>query len=109
MNDISKEVAFVRVCYKLPEAADSKLIEKSVSEMETFDKVSADVRFAVSVSVSVVGFDQNMKNSKFKGDWSNADIKSIAQNAKGSDTNGARSEFIQLIDIMNTIKPTSGI
>lgn len=100
----SDEVAFVRVRYKLPDEKTSHLIEQSVTDETPLEETSEDVRF----SIAVAGFAQNLKNSKFKGTWSNDEIKAFAKKARGDDDFGYRSEFIQLIDAAKTAKTQQG-
>lgn len=101
----SDETAFVRVRYKLPEGKESKLIEQPVISETALDDTSDDVRF----SIAVAGFGQNLKNNKYRGNWSYNDIKAFAKSARGEDDNGYRSEFIGLIDAMKTIKTEPNI
>ena len=101
----SDETAFVRVRYKLPEEKESKLIEQPVISETALDDTSDDVRF----SIAVAGFGQNLKNNKYRGNWSYNDIKAFAKSARGEDDNGYRSEFIGLIDAMKTIKTEPNI
>lgn len=100
----SDEVAFVRVRYKLPDEKTALLIEQSVTGETPLDATSDDVRF----SIAVAGFAQNLKNSKFKGNWSNNNIKAFAKKARGDDDYGYRSEFIQLIEAAKTAKTQQG-
>lgn len=99
-TDVSDETAFVRVRYKLPEEKESKLIEQPVIAHTDLNKTSDDVRF----SIAVAGFGQNLKDSKFRGDWSYDDIKALAKSARGDDDNGYRGEFIGLINSAKSVK-----
>ena len=99
----SDEYAFVKVRYKLPNETTSLLIEQPVKETIALDKTSDDVRF----SIAVAGFAQNLKDSKFKGEWSYTDIQAFAKNARGEDENGYRNEFIELIDLSKVTTPTT--
>ena len=99
----SNEYAFVKVRYKLPNETTSLLIEQPVKETIALDKTSDDVRF----SIAVAGFAQNLKDSKFKGEWSYTDIQAFAKNARGEDENGYRNEFIELIDLSKVTTPTT--
>ncbi len=99
----SDEYAFVKVRYKLPNETTSLLIEQPVKETIALDKTSDDVRF----SIAVTGFAQNLKDSKFKGEWSYTDIQAFAKNARGEDENGYRNEFIELIDLSKVTTPTT--
>lgn len=97
----SDEYAFVKVRYKLPNETTSLLIEQPVKEPIAIDQTSDDVRF----SIAVAGFAQNLKDSKFKGEWGYTDIQTFAKNARGEDENGYRNEFVELIDLSKVITP----
>ena len=71
--------------------------------MIALDKTSDDVRF----SIAVAGFAQNLKDSKFKGEWSYDEIISFAKEARGADEHGYRNEFIELIDLSKVTTPTT--
>ena len=103
-TDVSDETAFVRVRYKLPEEKESKLIEQPIIAHTNLDNTSDDVRF----SIAVAGFGQNLKDSKFRGDWSYDDIKALAKSARGDDDNGYRGEFIGLINLAKSAKTEPG-
>ena len=103
-TDVSDETAFVRVRYKLPEEKESKLIEQPVIAHTNLDNTSDDVRF----SIAVAGFGQNLKDSKFRGNWSYDDIKALAKSARGDDDNGYRGEFIGLINSAKSTKTEPG-
>lgn len=103
-TNVSNETAFVRVRYKLPEEKESKLIEQPVIDEIALSETSDDVRF----SIAVAGFGQNLKDSKFRGDWSYDDIKALAKSARGDDDNGYRGEFIGLINSAKSAKTEQG-
>ena len=103
-TNVSNETAFVRVRYKLPEEKESKLIEQPVIDEIALSETSDDVRF----SIAVAGFGQNLKDSKFRGDWSYDDIKELAKSARGDDDNGYRGEFIGLINSAKSAKTEQG-
>jgi Ca-activated chloride channel family protein len=93
--NLSQEIANVKLRYKRPDQDNSALLSKTVSidEILTFESQSDDFRFATAVA----SFAQILKNSKYTGDLSFAQVLSIATSAKGIDHFGYRSEFIQLV------------
>ena len=99
----SNEYAFVKIRYKLPNEKTSLLIEQPVKETVALNNTSDDVRF----SIAVAGFAQNLKDSKFKGEWSYDEIISFAKEARGADEHGYRNEFIELIDLTKVTTPTT--
>ena len=103
-TNVSDETAFVRVRYKLPEEKESKLIEQPVIDEIALSETSDDVRF----SIAVAGFGQNLKDSKFRGDWSYDAVKKLAKSARGDDDNGYRGEFIGLINSAKSAKTEQG-
>ena len=59
----------------------------------TFSKASADFRFAASVAE----FGMILRNSPYRGNATVGEVIENAQASRGSDKNGYRQEFIQLV------------
>ncbi len=92
----SSDLLTVKLRYKEPKEDKSKLIEMPVSDQATaFTSASEDFRFAASV----VSFGMILRDSKFKGSSSIDKVLEWARNAKGSDAQGYRSEFIRLVSL----------
>lgn len=106
--NFGSEYAFLKIRYKLPDEDTSHLITTPVDMNHTqllngqacpaltaceSNKASDDVRF----SVAVAGFGQLLKGGKYTGKLTYDDVLSAAQDAKGKDEYGYRSEFIQLV------------
>ncbi len=92
----SDEIGFLKMRYKAPDGDVSKLIETPITTalaVDSIDKASDDSRWAAAVAA----FAQKLKGSNY-GDMSYAQIKALAQGARGSDENGYRAEFMQLIN-----------
>lgn len=90
------EIGFLKMRYKAPDGDTSKLIETPITKalaVDSLDKASVDSRWAAAVAA----FGQKLKGSNY-GDMSYADIKALAQAARGSDENGYRAEFMQLLN-----------
>ncbi len=90
------EIGFLKMRYKAPEGDVSKLIETPITKalaVDSLDKASVDSRWAAAVAA----FGQKLKGSNY-GDMSYADIKALAQGARGTDENGYRAEFMQLLN-----------
>lgn len=86
----------VKLRYKDPKEDNSKLIEVQVPNKATaFASSSEDFRFAASVA----SFGMLLRDSKFKGQTSITKITEWATNAKGSDKEGYRAEFIKLLGL----------
>jgi Ca-activated chloride channel family protein len=97
------EIGFLKMRYKLPDEETSKLIEQAIGKdqaVTSLAEASEDSRFAAAVAA----FGQKLKGSNY-GEVSWADIRSLAQGARGADENGYRAEFMQLIDMAKSLVP----
>ena len=91
------EFGFLKLRYKEPNADTSKLIEVPIGKdlaVANLDAAGADQRWAAAVAA----FGQKLKGSNY-GDMSWADIRKLAQGARGEDEAGYRAEFMGLIDM----------
>ncbi|MGQ4274413.1 vWA domain-containing protein [Terrihabitans sp. B22-R8] len=91
------EYGFLKIRYKAPDGDVSTLIETPISvagEAESIGAATDDTRFAVAVAA----FGQKLRKSAYldRMDW--AEIRALAQSARGEDPTGRRAEFLQLID-----------
>ncbi|HEX4998048.1 MAG TPA: von Willebrand factor type A domain-containing protein [Terriglobia bacterium] len=90
----SNEMLNLKIRYKEPEAATSKLIEfPLVDRGQAFAAASADFRFASAVAA----FGMILRDSPYKGTATWELVRSIAENSRAGDRTGARDEFIQLV------------
>jgi len=100
--DISHaEYGFLKLRYKLPDENKSKLIETPVRIENTLTEVTnvpGDVRFATAVAA----YGQLLRGGKYTGSYSYDDVIKLALSAKGKDTYGYRSEFINLVRLAGT-------
>jgi Ca-activated chloride channel family protein len=90
------EIGFLKMRYKAPEGDVSKLIETPITKalaVPSLDQASTDSRWAAAVAA----FGQKLKGSNY-GDMSYAEIKALAQGARGTDENGYRAEFMQMLN-----------
>lgn len=97
------EIGFLKMRYKLPDEETSKLIEQAIGKdqaVSSLSEASEDSRFAAAVAA----FGQKLKGSNY-GEMSWADIRALAQGARGADENGYRAEFMQLIDMARSLAP----
>ncbi len=93
---LPKEIAFLKVRYKDPEANSSKLLEFPIERERikgSANEASKDFQFAAAVSY----FGALLRKSQFAGEYSYADVAKLAEGAKGEDANGYRREFIELV------------
>jgi Ca-activated chloride channel family protein len=100
----SDEYGFLKLRYKLPEEETSRLIEAPITRDLADDSLAAaseDARWAAAVAA----FGQRLKGSRYGGDMSWEEIRTLARGARGADENGYRAEFLQLIDVAAALAP----
>ncbi|AZF02977.1 VWA domain-containing protein [Pseudomonas sp. R5-89-07] len=96
----STELAMVRVRYKPAAGGDSRLIERAVEP--TTAKPSDDLRF----SAAVAAFAQQLKgDGRYTGSMNLQDTAALARSARGDDPFGLRNEFVQLVELAQSLKP----
>ncbi len=91
------ELAFLKLRYKLPGQSTSNLITTPVLNTPV-DQVTQDVIF----STAVASFGQLLRGDTRLGDWGFDDVLRLAQQGKGEDLFGYRSEFIRLVRLAET-------
>ena len=97
------EFGFLKLRYKELNSDTSKLIEVPIGKdlaVASLDAASADDRWAAAVAA----FGQKLKGSNY-GDMSWADIRKLAQGARGEDEAGYRAEFMGMIDMAAVLRP----
>ncbi|MDR1123902.1 MAG: VWA domain-containing protein [Elusimicrobiota bacterium] len=96
------EVLTLKLRYKEPSSDTSKLMESILGQnaYKPFKASSDDMRFAVSVA----WFAQILKDSPFKGGATVDGIIKTARQAKGSDDEGYRADFIKMAEMYKLIK-----
>ena len=101
------EIAWLRLRYKAPEGAASKLVERPISKGEAtpIAKASDDLRFAAAVAA----FAQQLRDAKYTGDFSLADSARLARGAKGEDPFGLRGEFVQLVELAQSLQTPQNV
>ncbi|SDQ70754.1 Ca-activated chloride channel family protein [Pseudomonas grimontii] len=96
----SDELAMLRVRYKLATGGDSRLIERPIRHETT--QASDDLRF----SAAVAAFAQQLKgDGRYTGSMSLKDTAALARSARGDDPFGLRNEFVQLVELAQSLKP----
>lgn len=90
----SGEMLTVKLRYKEPTGNKSKLITRGLSDNPMgFNVRSDNFRFAAAVAE----FGMILRNSSFKQNANFEQVISLAENAKGKDKEGYRSEFLSLV------------
>ena len=100
-NVISKEnkneIAFLKIRYKKPDAATSKLLQWPImkNNIKSLEEVSSEFKFAASVAA----FGQLLRKGTYLKSFSYDDVLTLARNTKGEDSYGYRGEFLQLVSL----------
>ena len=95
-NPSTRELGFVKIRYKLPNSDTSRLITTPINrslEVASFDAAPRDARFATAVAA----FAELLRGGRYNGTLSYDDVVRMANNARGPDEYGYRSEFVQLV------------
>ncbi|TWC72835.1 Ca-activated chloride channel family protein [Pseudomonas sp. SJZ103] len=96
----ANELAMLRVRYKPATGGDSRLIERPIRPETT--QASDDLRF----SAAVAAFAQQLKgDGRYTGSMSLKDTAALARSARGDDPFGLRNEFVQLVELAQSLKP----
>ncbi len=98
----AEELAMLRVRYKAPKGGNSRLIERPISAQQPAElaKASPDLRFAAAVAA----FAQQLKDGRYTADFSLADTATLARGARGDDPYGLRGEFVQLVELAQSLQ-----
>jgi Ca-activated chloride channel family protein len=96
------ELAWLRIRYKAPGQDVSKLLEQAIQAdtAVALNQASEDLRFAAAVAA----FAQQLKGETYTGRFSLADSAELARNAKGDDRFGLRGEFVQLVELAQSLQ-----
>jgi len=97
----SGELAMLRVRYQQPEGGKSLLIERPITNQVA--PASEDLRFAAAVAA----FSQQLKDGRYTGDFSLKDTEALARGARGDDRFGLRNEFVQLVELAQSLRTSS--
>lgn len=95
----SDELAMLRVRYKPATGGSSQLIERPIANQAA--PASDDLRF----SSAVAAFAQQLKgDGRYTGSMSLQDTAALARSARGNDPFGLRNEFVQLVELAQSLK-----
>ncbi|QQZ42332.1 VWA domain-containing protein [Pseudomonas sp. SK3(2021)] len=97
------ELAMLRVRYQAPQGGGSRLIERPILASRQQGKLaqaSDDLRFAAAVAA----FAQQLKDGRYTGDFGLKDTLALARGAKGDDRFGLRGEFVQLVELAQSLQ-----
>jgi len=94
------EMMTLKMRYKQPDDSISKLMTVAIlDEQKQLQSTSTNFRFAAAVAE----FGMMLRNSSFKQQASYKEVVSLAENALGTDKEGYRKEFLQLVKNANSI------
>jgi len=97
----SNEMLTVKLRYKKPDENTSELIERAVTDTNgTFENAPVDLKFAAAVAE----FGMILRDSEHKGNGTIGAVLEWAQEGKGSDSNGYRAGFIELVRKAQALK-----
>jgi Ca-activated chloride channel family protein len=102
--DKGGEIAFLKIRYKLPGTATSKLMERPIGDADR-PATLAEAPEATRWALAVAAYGQHLRGDPYMAasfDW-NA-ILSLAQGARGADPYGLRAEFVKLVRDAETAK-----
>jgi Ca-activated chloride channel family protein len=100
----SKELLTLKLRYKKPDGAKSRLIESAlVDKSIELAKSSENFKF----SAAVAGFGMLLRDSEFKGDTDFDSILKLAQAGRGPDRHGYRAEFIKMVEMCRLLTQVS--
>jgi Ca-activated chloride channel family protein len=96
----SGEVVTIRVRYKEPKNDASKLLSVAVKDAgSSFDKASADFRFAASAAA----FGMVLRDSPYKGNATYASVRNMAEQAPTERKDPHQEEFLKLVSMAETL------
>jgi Ca-activated chloride channel homolog len=100
----SGEIGFLRLRYKLPSDATSRLIERPITSRNQVDTLS-DAPEATRFAIAVAAYGQLLRQDPWMGTtFTFKDAADLAATAKGPDTFGLRGEFIDLVRKAETLE-----
>ncbi|MBW8686544.1 YfbK domain-containing protein [Chitinophaga rhizophila] len=105
VGDNSPEVLTVKMRYKTPESSKSQLVTQVLLwKQQDIKDAPEDFRMATAVA----DFGLLLRNSEHKGKATYEQVLKIAGSARGSDEEGYRAEFIQLVKKAQLISNNHG-
>ncbi len=94
ISSAGKELMTIKLRFKKPDGDKSRLLEHPVADAhKNWRDASENFRFAAAVA----GYGMLLRNSEFKGNLNYLTIQQMAKTALGTDKEGYRKEFLQLV------------
>jgi Ca-activated chloride channel homolog len=104
IQDSTGEYAFVKIRYKLPSEATSRLVTQAATEANAVADIAQapeDVRFGIAVSA----FGQKLRDEDATANYALAEVEKLAASGKGTDAFGYRGEFLKLVRLAAGLVP----
>ena len=102
----SSELAHLRLRYKAPGGAKSKLIEQVISTKDIETQLS-NMSDRYKFSAAVASFGQLLRGGKHTHDFDFDDVLTLARKSRGDDDFGYRGEFISLVNLASSLSSTA--
>ena len=102
------ELALLRIRYKALQQSSSKLLEIPIEAQHNTPAIaqaSEDLRFAAAVAA----FAQQLKGARYTGAFDLAASAELARSGKGEDRFGLRGEFVQLVELAQSLQTPSSL
>jgi Ca-activated chloride channel family protein len=103
----ASEYGFVKIRYKLPKSDRSNLISTPINravEYRRFEEAPRDARFATGVAA----FAELLRGGKYNGGMDYDRVLAIVGGARGEDSFGYRSEFVELVRAAKSARSMQG-
>lgn len=100
-TDISNELAYLKLRYKLPGLTKSVLIEQVITSDAS---AQADLLSQAKFAAAVAGFSQLLKGGTFTQNWDMHDALELAIQNRGDDIYGYRAELVQLMRLADSVQ-----
>lgn len=101
------ELAYLKIRYKLPGQAASKLMERPITQRDVYPTIQAAPE-AARWALAVAAFGQMLKaDTRIDPGYGWPQVASLAQGARGEDPYGLRAEFVQLVRAAGDTKTAS--
>jgi Ca-activated chloride channel family protein len=92
----TSELAFLKLCYKLPGTAESRLITRPLTTDQVIGELG-DTSDNYRFSAAVAGFGQLLRGGEYTGAFDLGAAGRLAASARGQDVYGYRGEFLGLV------------
>jgi Ca-activated chloride channel family protein len=94
LRNAPRELCNIKLRYKEPDRLTSKMFSKTVStDVKSINQTTDRFRF----SAAVAAFGMILRDSRYKGNATLNDVIAMASDARGSDPDGYRAEFVRLV------------